>query len=310
MMKHFKNILFVSQGLTDDKESLEQAMRVALVSEAKLSALIVTPELPAGMATYREVHEHSLHRTLQEKVQLIQQELQLPPQELPTVIISSDKPAVTIIQYILTHHHDLLIKDAEEYGESSIGFRAIDMTLLRKCPCPVWLNRPNIKPKKNRRVAVAIDPNCHTAEQKALALRLLELSRAIVDSCDSRLHILSCWEYELENYLRNNVWIKVDDDDLNAQIEEARVTHRAALDLLIADSGIEGDLIIHHQHGTPDKEIPACVTHLNIDVLVMGTLARTGIQGFVMGNTAENILKGIDCALVALKPTGFISPIS
>ncbi|MDF5010076.1 universal stress protein, partial [Vibrio parahaemolyticus] len=41
----------------------------------------------------------------------------------------------------------------------------------------------------------------------------------------------------------------------------------------------------------------------------MGTLARTGISGYVIGNTAENILQSINCSLVALKPDGFVSPI-
>lgn len=41
----------------------------------------------------------------------------------------------------------------------------------------------------------------------------------------------------------------------------------------------------------------------------MGTVARTGIPGFIIGNTAENILQKIDCSLLALKPLGFVSPV-
>ncbi|NMT50792.1 universal stress protein, partial [Vibrio parahaemolyticus] len=51
------------------------------------------------------------------------------------------------------------------------------------------------------------------------------------------------------------------------------------------------------------------VESIEVDVLVMGTLARTGISGYVIGNTAENILQSINCSLVALKPDGFVSPI-
>ena len=69
-------------------------------------------------------------------------------------------------------------------------------------------------------------------------------------------------------------------------------------------------MVIHHIHGKPDEKIPESVDEQEIDVLVMGTLARTGISGFVIGNTAENILQSINCSLVALKPEGFISPIS
>ncbi|CSI61259.1 universal stress protein family 1 [Vibrio cholerae] len=65
--------------------------------------------------------------------------------------------------------------------------------------------------------------------------------------------------------------------------------------------------MIHHLHGKPDELIPEWVTQENIDILVMGTLARTGIAGFVIGNTAENIVQSIECSLVALKPEGFVS---
>lgn len=41
----------------------------------------------------------------------------------------------------------------------------------------------------------------------------------------------------------------------------------------------------------------------------MGTVARTGIPGFIIGNTAENTLREIRCSLLALKPNGFVSPV-
>jgi nucleotide-binding universal stress UspA family protein len=42
----------------------------------------------------------------------------------------------------------------------------------------------------------------------------------------------------------------------------------------------------------------------------MGTVARTGISGFVMGNTAETILSQIDCSVLAIKPPGFETPVA
>ena len=55
--------------------------------------------------------------------------------------------------------------------------------------------------------------------------------------------------------------------------------------------------------------IPAFVAESQIDVLVMGTVARTGIPGFVMGNTAENVLRRLQSSLLVLKPRGFVSGI-
>jgi len=40
----------------------------------------------------------------------------------------------------------------------------------------------------------------------------------------------------------------------------------------------------------------------------MGTVCRTGIAGFLIGNTAENVLNDVDCSVLTVKPEGFASP--
>ncbi|MBR9876574.1 MAG: universal stress protein, partial [Vibrionaceae bacterium] len=107
----------------------------------------------------------------------------------------------------------------------------------------------------------------------------------------------------------NNAWIQVDDAELADEVSQAKVKHKQALQSLVEESGISGEMVFHLLHGKADDQIPDSVDELEIDVLVMGTLARTGISGFVIGNTAENILQSISCSLVAMKPEGFVSPI-
>ena len=47
-----------------------------------------------------------------------------------------------------------------------------------------------------------------------------------------------------------------------------------------------------------------------IDLIVMGTIARTGVAGALMGNTAEHVLDHVQCSVLAIKPDGFISPVT
>lgn len=42
----------------------------------------------------------------------------------------------------------------------------------------------------------------------------------------------------------------------------------------------------------------------------MGTVARSGLAGFVMGNTAERVLQRLRGSVLAIKPPGFVSPVS
>jgi nucleotide-binding universal stress UspA family protein len=56
--------------------------------------------------------------------------------------------------------------------------------------------------------------------------------------------------------------------------------------------------------------IPELIKEQDIDLIVMGTVARTGLPGMIMGNTAEAVLDRVKCAVLAIKPDGFISPVT
>lgn len=66
---------------------------------------------------------------------------------------------------------------------------------------------------------------------------------------------------------------------------------------------------VHLIEGWARKEIPVLAKRIDADLVVMGTVARTGLAGFIMGNTAETILNRIGCAVLAIKPPGFATPV-
>jgi nucleotide-binding universal stress UspA family protein len=61
--------------------------------------------------------------------------------------------------------------------------------------------------------------------------------------------------------------------------------------------------------GDPAKAIAALVKKEKIDLVVMGTVARSGLIGAIMGNTAERMIRTIRASLLALKPVDFKCPI-
>lgn len=309
-MQKFHNILFVSQGIADETDALKQALSIARNNQAELRALIVCPEFPKEMADYTEKYKASLIVQLQKSIQASRNIVKISENDVPVTIEveSGSTPAIRIVRQVLKHAHDLLIKEAEP-KEGGKGFKAMDMELLRKCPSPVWLCRPINKHSNEMKIAVAIDPESIAPEGYDLSLRLLERSRFLADSCNGELNIISCWDYEFEEYLRNNVWIKVQEDALIRTVNEAQSQHRAALERVIHKSGVGGKILLHHVRGHADHIIPQYIVDRNIDILVMGTVARTGIPGFVIGNTAENIVQKLGCSLLALKPNGFVSPV-
>lgn len=309
-MHTFHTILFVSDVLADDVGALKQALRIADANNAALSAFIVCPPLPKELAQYKDGFKTSLIQRLVESIRAAREASQVSETavSLDIEVEGGGMPAERIIRHVLKHADDLLIKRAAG-NEVDRGIKAVDMELLRKCPCPVWLCRPIRREWNTTKVAVAIDPQCHEPEGRDLSERLLQVSRSLADQCDGELHIVSCWDYPYENSLRNSPWIHMPDHEVHRTVNNACNLNRAALDKTIAYSGIGGRLQVAHVRGSPDRMIPGYVKQEGIDILVMGTVARKGIPGFFIGNTAENVVQNLACSLLTLKPNGFVSPV-
>lgn len=66
---------------------------------------------------------------------------------------------------------------------------------------------------------------------------------------------------------------------------------------------------VHLLKGDPAEVIASLTAKKRIDLIVMGTVGRTGIPGFLIGNTAETVLRQVNCSVLAVKPEGFVTPV-
>jgi universal stress protein E len=66
---------------------------------------------------------------------------------------------------------------------------------------------------------------------------------------------------------------------------------------------------VHLLEGEAGILIPKLAEEQQIDLIVMGTVARTGIEGYFIGNTAETVLNHASCSVLSVKPDGFVSPV-
>ncbi len=67
---------------------------------------------------------------------------------------------------------------------------------------------------------------------------------------------------------------------------------------------------LHLPKGRARSVIPSLAAELNVDLMVMGTVGRTGIPGLIIGNTDESVLSRIHCSVLAVKPPGFATPVT
>jgi nucleotide-binding universal stress UspA family protein len=59
---------------------------------------------------------------------------------------------------------------------------------------------------------------------------------------------------------------------------------------------------VHLAKGDPRVEIARFARAFRTDLLVIGTAARKGLMGRVLGNTAEALLPTIHCSMLVIRP--------
>src|SRR5215813_3272027 len=91
--------------------------------------------------------------------------------------------------------------------------------------------------------------------------------------------------------------------DLEAEITQSM---EACLARVMA-AGLEGDIVVGH--GVPFHEVVETAKTQKVDLIIMGTHGRSGLQHVLLGSVAEKVVRLAPCpVLVARQPT--IVPVS
>jgi nucleotide-binding universal stress UspA family protein len=218
------------------------------------------------------------------------------------------RPATVLIQEVLRSNHDLLVRShARELAvPGAKPFGVVDMELLRLCPCPVLLARHG-SPTSRPRIAAAVNASTEEAEEQALNAKIVEFALMMAAQLDAEPPtLLQAWTPFAERMIRGHAG----DDQLASYVDGAR--QHAAADLARLVRFFEGHVTDEQatlRRGEPDAIIPEFVVAEGIDLVVMGTVARSGLAGLLIGNTAERVLRKLPCSVLTVKPDGFVSPI-
>ena len=318
-MKRFSNILMVVDVDVDmdHTAALNRAVALAKNNQASLT-LVGFIDQPItysiSMVVINEVRNIALNQKLKELNEMIETIDDSNFNVDKNVFVG--KPYIEIIWQVLKNNYDLVIKCAKgRTGLSDVLFGSTNMHLMRKCPCPVWTIKSTER-QQYRRILAAVDLDPEDEEKDALNRQILEMSTSLALSESSELHITHVWDVFGEEYLRSTEMVSTS-DKVDKIITEEENMHRHWLEKLVDTYGVKKnkdsvDYLspqLHIIRGNPKIIIPKKAQELDVDLIVMGTVARTGIAGFFMGNTAENILNQINCSVLTIKPPGFISPV-
>ncbi|MGD2076560.1 MAG: universal stress protein [Gammaproteobacteria bacterium] len=309
-MKRFRNIVYFADGAVQPCSALERAVELARRNHARLTVIDVldetrsTPEIDQRFGT-------DLNRILGERRHETLERLVSPFLEADTMIytrVLTGTAFVEVIRAVLRSGYDLVIKAArapQGFSERLLG--STDMHLLRKCPCPVWIDRPNAA-LPYRTVLAAVNPL--DAEAPGRDRLVMDLATSLANRESARLAVVHAWRLFGESMLRNGR-ARISEAELEGLLEQTRERHRERLDTLLEPYGLgTGDDAVHLVKGEAAPTIREMSEKLSADLIVMGTLGRVGIPGVFIGNTAEEVLQTTRASVLAVKPAGFVSPVT
>ena len=323
-MKRFSDILCVVEPEHAAQPALERAVSLAESNQAALTVISVVPRVTAGIGMPEGGPISKELQTTLVDVETGRVKALLAPYRDRLAIrarVLTGTPFLEVIRTVLRNGHDLVIKVPERQDWLDRLFGSDDMHLMRKCPCPVWMIKPRA-PHTYRRILAAIDFDEMGSEdlpgQSDLNRQIVDMagSHALADFAE--LHVVHVWDAVGENLMRHGAFARVPEDEVLAYVENVRGEHEDRLDDLLEEllSPSEADALHyleptkHLVKGWAREEIPRLAHEIEADLVVMGTVARSGIPGLFMGNTAETILNRIDCSVMAIKPPGFRTPVT
>lgn len=318
----FRNIIVVCSRSDDDDELIRLASGLAPGRDTLITLLSVV-EPPADLSVVARLAGVSADAVTEQladehRAELEARAAQAAPERTVRVRIAVDKPFLAIIRETLTGGADLVIKTAGALGDHFPLFLSTDQHLLRKCPCPVWLRLPGASTDMSTVVAaVDVDDALATEPQTLAGLnrRVVEAALQIV-SPGGAVHVLNVWDTPGEALLRRFSNAPDADATIERYRSEIWASHRNALDRLVdqaehwTDPSKPVSVLARLVQGSPRALIPEQAQQLQAGALVLGTSARVGIPGLLIGNTAEDTLNSASCSVLTVKPPGFVSPLA
>lgn len=315
-MKRFKNILFV-QRTYHSKRALDQALSLAKQNNASLKIVEVFEDISENLRSQiKSMHSISINKILEnqhnQRLAEIIQKSHTKKLKISAKVLYGT-PFLEIIREILRDNHDLVMVGAEEreaFQGSLLGSTV--MHLMRKCPCPIWVIKSS-DPKKYSNIMAAIDviqgSGPFTESANALNKKIMDLANSLSEINTAKLHVIHCWRQPFEERLRKSSALLK--NDISRIINNTRKQHRIWLDEFLNKTGFDHTPFqVHLLKGSAGRIIPKLVMKNGIDLIVMGTVSRSGVDGLFIGNTAEKMLHQLTCSILAVKPDGFVSPVT
>lgn len=200
-----------------------------------------------------------------------------------------------IIQVALEEDVDMVYKPTREHTALQRAlFNSTDWNLIRLCPLPLLLVSDS-RPVKGRDVIAAVDLSSEDDDHAELNQLLLSQAVMISRLIQSQVKVI--------NACPPGLAIK----GTSGSTDQQDAYHSKAL-VFTEKFHIPDEQVIIRE-GSAEEVVNDLAESSNAAVIILGTVARSGLAGLFIGNTAERVLENSKTDVLVVKQADFKSPI-
>lgn len=312
-METYQNILVVIDPTTDKQKALERAIDLATSINASgnkvnVSAFLSIFDFSYEMTTIlssdeRDVMRQSVIKDKELWLESLINDLN-PTIEINSQVVWHNRPFEAIVERVIKENYDLVIKGTHQHDKfKSVVFTPTDWHILRKCPCPVLLVKEHKWPS-NGNILAALNVGSDEAEHHSLNMKITKEAKQLAQLIQGNVHLVNSFPgtpvniaIEIPEFNSNEY-----NDTMLKHHEQAMITHANKFDISVVNT--------HVEEGLPETVIEQVATKIDAELVILGTVGRTGISAALIGNTAEHVIDQLNCDVLALKPDGYVSPLA
>lgn len=299
-MAIYQDVLVVLDPSTDQQKALARAIELAEHTACKLTAFLSIYDFSYEMTTMLSGEERESMRqaVITDREIWIQELLHTARSkgiQCSVKVVWHNRPFEAIVQTVTEHGYDLVIKGTHDHDVlKSMIFTPTDWHILRKCPCPVLLVKEHDWPEQGNIVA-AVNAGSEKAHHKTLNEVIIRQAKAMAAMLNAKVHLVNAYPGTPVQ-----VAIEIPEFDPNAYNNSMRHHHIDAANALAGQFDITSEFV-HVKEGMPEDVIPRVAQELDAEMVIIGTIGRTGLSAAIIGNTAEHVIDRLDCDVLALK---------
>ncbi|HLA30203.1 MAG TPA: universal stress protein [Pseudomonas sp.] len=275
-MRSMQNILLVIHPTSATDPALERGKQLAKALDAELKVLLCDPHQAQG-----EYLEQLLSELRREGLRAYGEQAMVEPKHSCAAILAAQQQ----------HNADLVIK--QHHPDSQLRKLLSppdDWQLSRQLPVPLLLVKSE-RPWAGGTILAAMDVDHQDPQHRMLQGNVMNYAVDLCGLFAAELHVVSAYDVP------------------SLDLADPVAHHDQAIALYCHDQcqwfQREYELAEHRLHigeGPARALIPRIAHEQGAVLTVLGTIARSGLEGILIGNTAEAVLDGLESDVLVLKP--------